>query len=443
MGPDGYNTLYSTQIVIEDRVLLQNGNLGDLKSQVAVDFFIRVVDLPGPPADMIRVPIRWCGLIGSPSVDTPGQYSNFNSVEEILDQRLMDLSHRIYVPQAQITFFPTSREAGYPTFEGPRAGGDFDVDNAGTDSRKAINQCRLAWQATDPDAKGMVAINLNRFIEAGTDSNQYWGYSLTPDERRDAGHQLLSAATIIDNGYFVSPPAPSNLGTGVLDVRQKWLGHEVAHALTLVHLAEIDPDGIVVNDPAHNIMLDQGQGSTDAYRLETAQRDVVRTQAMLIPGARQAGSPPPPGGGTRADAILDTPAGEEFVDLDTTGLAISANQSETHLTVSTFDLFPNNAAGLSYYFAVDLDNQVATGGSPSAIGAPYTTQGMDLVGLVQVNVANNLAQGTPTLWKYQNGQFVQLSDPVFGPVLIRSLVMEVQRPKLGETHQHLLRRLFS
>jgi len=411
LGPDGYNTLYSTQIVIEDRVLFSNGNLGNLKSRVAVDFFIRIVDLPGPPADLVKVPIRWCGLIGSPSVDTPGQYSNYNSLEEILDQRLIDVSHRIYGPEAQITFFPAPREAGYPTFAGPRANGNFDYpENTGTDSRKAINRCRLEWQATDPDAQGMIAINLNRFVEAGTASNEIWGYSLTPDKRRDVGHQLGSAATIIDNGYFVSPAAPSNNATGVVDVRQKWLGHEISHALTLVHLTDADPDGIVVNDPNNNIMLDGGSGSTAAYQIEPAQRDVVRTQAMLILGAIPS-APPPRSGGTRADAILDTPAGQGFVDLDTTGLAMSSDQSETHLAVSTFDLFPSNAAGLSYYFAVDLDNQGATGGSPSAVGAPYTTQGMDLVGLVQVNVVNNVAQGTPTLWKYQNGQFVQLSDP--------------------------------
>lgn len=34
LGPDGFNTLYSTQIVIEDRVFLSNGTLGNLKSSV-------------------------------------------------------------------------------------------------------------------------------------------------------------------------------------------------------------------------------------------------------------------------------------------------------------------------------------------------------------------------------------------------------------------------
>lgn len=68
LGPDRFNTLYSTQVVIEDRVLLNNGTLGDLKSLVAVDFFIRIIDLPGPPTGIIKVPVRWCGLIGSPSV---------------------------------------------------------------------------------------------------------------------------------------------------------------------------------------------------------------------------------------------------------------------------------------------------------------------------------------------------------------------------------------
>lgn len=354
--------------------------------------------------------MRWCALNGSPSVTNPNQYSEFDTVEEILDHRLIDLSHRIYVPQAQMTFFSTSRETGYPIFEGPRPEGDFDYDNAGSDSRKAINKCRLEWQATDPTAPGMIAINLNRFIEGGTDSNGYWGYSLTPDKRRDPGYQLLSGATVIDNAYFVSPPAPSDLATGVQDVRQKWLGHEIAHALTLVHLTDTDPDGIVVNNPDINIMRDRDTGSTDAHDIEDAQRDVIRTQAIMIPGAYQVW-PPYPGGGTWADAILDTPAGEEFIDIDTTGLAISSEQSTAHFVASIFGLFPGNTSGLNYYLAADLDNQATTGGSPSTVGAPYTTQGMEVVGLVQVSVVDGVAQGTPTVWKYQSGQFVQLSDP--------------------------------
>ena len=79
--------------------------------------------------------------------------------------------------------------------------------------------------------------------------------------------------------------------------------------------------------------------------------------------------------------------------------------------MSTFGLFPNNVASLNYFFSVDLDNNPATGGSPSQVGVPGSTQGIELVGRVQVNVISGVPQGTPTVWKFQSGQFIQVTDP--------------------------------
>jgi len=116
-------------------------------------------------------------------------------------------------------------------------------------------------------------------------------------------------------------------------------------------------------------------------------------------------------GNTLPDVLDDTPPTEMFVDIDTVGLVVDQEQATTHLVASTFGSFPENISGLNYFFAVDLDNNPATGGSPGEIGVPTTARGVELVGLVQVDVSGGVAQGTPTVWKFQNGQFVQIIDP--------------------------------
>ncbi|MCH8877644.1 MAG: hypothetical protein IIA89_12605 [Chloroflexi bacterium] len=118
-----------------------------------------------------------------------------------------------------------------------------------------------------------------------------------------------------------------------------------------------------------------------------------------------------PLGDTLPDELDDTPVGEEFIDIDTFAFAIDQNQGTTHMAVSTFGLFPEDISNLSYTFAIDLDGNPATGGSPADIGVPTTIQGVELIGQVEVEVNGGVVSGTATVFKFQDGAFVEITDP--------------------------------
>jgi hypothetical protein len=397
LGPEGYNTLYSTQVVIED---LDAGN--NPLSKVILDFFIRIVELPGPSEDFIRIPTRWCALQGSPSVEDPS-LAGFSSTDDVLRNRLRVLNERIYIPQAGIALVSGLRSGSYPVIQGPHLDGHFYNQSLGIDRDLAVNACRLAWRDQDPSVTGVIAINLNRFVDVEGDTvtptTYPLGYANIPRSMNDLGFQLLEGvATVIDMAYLIENPDPSLPRPLPLapDFFEKWLGHELGHALSLNHLQ----DGVNLMDP----------NPSRAITINESQRQIIHTQASLIPD-RILASAPPLAGGTWPDNIQDILPGEEFVDLEVTGFVVDPNQDVTHLVASTLGLFPENGTGIFYYFAADLDNDPTTGGSPVEVGAPETSPGMELVGLVQVDIAAGIPQAAPTVWVYQSGQFVQSTHP--------------------------------
>ncbi len=369
---------------------------------------VRLKELPGPPTGFIRIPLRWCGLQGSPSMEDPGLLG-LGTTDRVLINRHLLMNERIFVDQARIRFIVGAREGGFPVFEGtdpePDETNVGNITNPRTISadaiRRAWNRCRLEWFDKDPDVTGLIALNINRFVDGNrTPDNRLLGYAGRPDPN-DVGQQLLEGvASVIDRTYFV-PPRTSGVA---LDPNEKWLGHELGHALSLVHIFPgnnlMDPENV-----AEIKLKDATKGDPPPDQV-----GIIRSQALLIPDV-VTNPTLPPLGNTLPDVLDDTPPAEMFVDIDTVGLAVDQEEATTHLVASTFGLFPENILGLNYFFAVDLDNNPATGGSPGEIGVPTTTQGVELVGLVQVDVSGGVAQGTPTVWKFQNGQFVQIINP--------------------------------
>jgi hypothetical protein len=71
-------------------------------------------------------------------------------------------------------------------------------------------------------------------------------------------------------------------------------------------------------------------------------------------------------------------------------------------------------SGLEYFVLADLDNDSTTGGGPAVLGIPTDFQGAELVTRVAVSLLIESPERTvvtPTLWKFQNGAFVEVSDP--------------------------------
>ena len=411
LAGEGYNTLYSTQVVIEDRVYLVGGNVGELNSRVVLDFFIRIKNLPDPPANTIAIPLRWCGVRGSPSIEDP-TLLNMPIPSFVLMQRTREMND-IYLRQANIMFVSGSRYAQFPIIDGPiydnreNPNGHFRLNYASTYRDLAVNACRLAWSAKDPGVTGMIAVNFNRFVldDMVTPTNAYYGIARIPS-LGDPGKQILDGvATVIDWAYFVQDPDPSlpEPWPSSPDLLQKWLAHELGHGLGLDHLRD-----------GENLMDDRQQANRGITLLSDSpdQISTIRSEADLIPDrikldAIQSFIV----GSTWPDSVQDAPVTESFIDIDATGMSIRQDQAKTYLVASTFGRFPDNLNDVNYTFLVDADNNSSTGGSPSQVGVPSTTQGIELIGRVEVSVNAGTPQGAPTVWKFQGSQFVQVSDP--------------------------------
>lgn len=404
LGPAGYNTLYSTQVVIEDL-----DAAGNPVSKSALDFFIRIVEVGNlPDNDLIRIPVRWCGLDGSPSMEDPTLVGS-TTTNSVLVRRLVTLNDNIYRDGANISFISGARTGDFPVIEGPSPEPDNtnigNIPNPLTISvvrfHRAVNKCRLAWRDKDAAVTGMLALNINRFVDDNrTPETSILGLAGLP-KRNDLGEQMLNGvASVIDGAYLVvSPdadlPRPLPLAA---DLNEKWFGHELGHALTLEHVE----DGVNLMD----------SGSVRALTITAEQATRIRTQAdRYIPDRQIVAAGAGTQGSTWPDELDDVPAEVAFVDLDTIGMAIDQGQATTHLFASTFGLFPEDITGLNYFFIADLDNNPNTGGTPTDVGVPISVQGVELVSRVQVTVSGGVSQGVPMTWKFQGGQFVPITDP--------------------------------
>ncbi|MCZ7570780.1 MAG: Ig domain-containing protein [Ardenticatenaceae bacterium] len=344
--------------------------------------------------------------------------------DDILLERLRVMNDEIYLRQARIQFISGARTGGFPRIEGPRL--DGHILNPLLDVRelhRSFNRCRLAWRDKDPAVTGLIALNINRFVDAGgiptTSVLGFAGWITRDSDLDDIGQQMIhGVASVVDRAHLVenpddSLPRPLPLGP---DPNEKWVAHEFGHALSLART----PNAHVTD--GRNLMDDH---SARAVELNPDQVERLRAQTALIPDRKVVASVPPPPGriflastladelgdaATSAPSIATIAEDEMFVDIDTVGVGIDENTGMTHLVVSTFGLLPENISGMSYFFASDLDNDPTSGGAPADLGFPLSTTGVELLGRIQLDVNGGMEQGTPTVWQFQNGQFLQVMD---------------------------------
>jgi len=207
----------------------------------------------------LELPIRWCGLRGSPSIENPSLMGATN-VNDLLRRRHEAASDNIWLPQTGIAFRSAANfiVEDYPLLQDPdcvegppdtftcekgvRGDVYIDPDTANFDEYEAlIAACRAAWQAQDPTIEGVTAVQINHFIDAAGTPLSILGIGGRAQEN-DAREQIEAGrVAVVDHFYRQSvpgnpsPPNPS-------DTIDRLLAHELGHSVSLRHGDGLDND---------------------------------------------------------------------------------------------------------------------------------------------------------------------------------------------------------
>ncbi len=144
----------------------------------------------------------------------------------------------------------------------------------------------------------------------------------------------------------------------------------------------------------------------------TLQRGTSRAVAQVYSGAQ---IDPPEilvNGDTVSDQRVDAVQDVTDESVDIAWVAITEN-TPTQTTIFSHGLFGSIPfeANHQYLVFADLDGNSATGGTPSDLGFLTNFQGAELVTRVHVVRVDEFVQAIPTLWKFQGGTFVEVTDP--------------------------------
>jgi len=426
---------------------------------------------PAEAGDTISVPVRWCvigndinhngtfdpGETGALAFTNPGGVLNGQGMPEpdtdnVLWRRHERASDNVWIPEVNITFrsgftAAVRDQAHFPVIPDPdtsigQYGDVVDPTIDDTEVKAVISGCENAWQSLSTQFNtpllGPVAINIARFIDkSGNPRNlRGWGgfgsYSPGNIDRCRNPEQL----TAVGAGYVLIQDNQSLAG-GVtlrtLDPQEVLLAHEFGHSLTLEHGNGLDDNNNGVFDG-----YGAGQPGCDPAEDPNAMPFSLMTPGMLVKTITGPDKPSQvfttrAAGKVYSGATLDPPAalvngdviGDQRVDaindvadpaVDLVWLTLSENTAAQttsigHKVLGTIPLQVDN----EYLLFADLDNTASTGGAPSVLGFNTSFQGAELVTRVEVTFGGPVEFPeriiNKTVWKFQNGSFVQVNDP--------------------------------
>jgi hypothetical protein len=349
---------------------------------------------PSPLPQQMKIPVRWCVLQGSPSFNNPSLVGA-SSWTEALRQRLSRVSDNIFIPQSNTNIlFRSGATSNFPmipilTDNDLTKGQPGDIvmvlnssGNCGdcNQPNEVINQCRNAWSKIDKSVTGIVAVQINRFINSDGTRNEWRGFAHIPAQGNTSSQISNADLVVIDNAY-VFPG--SSLRVFKEDPVDKWLGHELGHTLSLHH-----PN---TNLQGQNLMEYQ----TTGINVTTNQSTQVRSQAQLIPDMI-VDPLPQPLGSVGVDELGELDENYGYIDINTVAFVEDQVQQMSTISINTNGMMPNDITDLEFYFFIDTDDDPMTGGSPNSVGAPTTSSGFELVGLIRLDVNNGIVQTNPS-----------------------------------------------
>ncbi len=161
----------------------------------------------------IWIPVRWCGVEGAPSMDTPATVGEATS-DDVLWRRHERPSDAIYIPFTDMSFRAGATAAikngpqSFPIIRDPAgSGGSIDADT--TEDTDAITMCRRAWMMGDPL---YFEQSNNGVVNAGTDT--LLSTSVATVGAVDLGHDGAALHAVPGDVRFVDLDADGNFDIG-------------------------------------------------------------------------------------------------------------------------------------------------------------------------------------------------------------------------------------
>ncbi len=384
---------------------------------------------------LLEVPVRWCAIQGSPAAANPGGVGEPDT-DNALWRRHERASDRVWLNQnTGITFrsaFTADILAGsrsFPVIADPSASpgmpGDILDPNTGnkTEYEAAKQACKAAWDALASQSSllGPIALNVRKLVKAdGSENLQGYGE-----------YSYVGAANVCAN-----PPTGIQTAAGALaiadysvvrgfDPDETILAHEFGHTLALEHGNGLDDNGNSVFD---------GYGSGGGC--DTGENQTATPSSLMTPGVNAKLITGLQKGKARVFALkysgtqIDPPAalipgdtiGDEHVDsiyevsdrsIDITSVIVSTHtpSQTTIFTHELIDLLPEVPQHQFLVFA-DLDFDATTGGAPDDLnlGVPTAFEGAEIATRVVIVYGPEGFEVTPTLWRFQGGSWVEISD---------------------------------
>jgi len=255
-----------------------------------------------------------------------------------------------------------------------------------------------------PNVVGLTAVNANDFDIPG------FGFPV----HGIAALGICGDAALMDDPSYYLPPGPD-----FQTFETQLVGHEFGHAFCLNHGDGNDDDGNGLlddgDDPpapfagagpgtlcdsnnlmqycwrdtgvaANPNMVWIGSGTPVPGVLTGAQTTAVRNHALTLSDTT-VDPVPLPLRSARSDVIAEVPSDFAFVDIAEILVTVDRTRASTEFALTTRRPLPRplmRRSKTTFYFAVDRDNNSATGGSPSTVGAPSKFAGAELVTIVRL-----------------------------------------------------------
>ena len=411
-----------------------------------------------PEDDLIRVPVRWCYQLYSP---TGLQIPDGGNPEKTLRDRI-SRANEIWGPQAGIEFFvPISivrtvgpfQVSGVPTDDPERppdgAGerGDIFINLSAGESlevRDVRADCERAWEDTERllrrNIEGITAVNIRLFVNDFGAPNNLAGLAWVQD---------ACAFGAWSNVCQDPTSLPVNAGTSIVVIDEKCFDgsqecfasgydrdeidlafpHELGHTLWLGHGNGLDDDGDGVFDACcegdegtggGNLMA--GGSSTPGTTITAEQRARARALARVTPGAIIETPTGSVAGPVVSDSLLDA-SGDAILAIDMAAADLSLNSAAgtAHVSHRMVGRIPGTG---DYRFVafLDIDADATTGGRPDSLGFASDLEGVEAitqVDLVEVDPSDQDVRST--VWTYGPSGFTEVTpDPRIFATIRRS-----------------------